>query len=126
MGATCSSNLTVNVVHLGTLVWGGASVNEIGLELTGSFRVESIGQLGSVGTSVGLCIPSNNNPQNGLSGLSLANVSAQACSTSATDILAHDFTNGYGWDVTSTTIPGGPITVIPDQSVEVTVVISFS
>ncbi len=135
---SCSATLQQSLVATGsvteTVLLGGITAQitdaTVGLQLSGFTPVSAAGSVDTVASLLSLCNvtePSANTSAPGYPAASLttiANVSSAACRTGPVSFLTGSYADP--WFVTATTIPSGPINVIAGQTVQVTVVISFS
>ena len=130
----CSPNLKAAVVDMSrvTLSNGNGTFPLAALQLQGALAVTAGGPLDSVGTFLVLC----ENSANGAFGVTdpasltaAANLSPGECESGALVTNSNVLEGSSGvaqFLVTATSVPGGPITTVAGQTVQVTVQISFS
>jgi len=130
----CSPGLAVSLINSGSVGFNSSIYDYVNLQLTGLAKMTEAtqGTIDNVATALVLCnsptgsLSTDTQPLSNLASLSTA--TPGACTIEGAPSILRPGPGGAGdfWTFTSTAVPGGPISVLPQQTVQVTVVISFS
>ena len=136
----CLPTLSVSLVQTGENLETSPTVPTpyYALQLTGTAAVTQAGNIAAVGTMLTLCSTTTPGGAGGdyspyvagapytIPTLPAATANPSACSAGQSSVLLDSPLHPFWWPFTATLVPNGPITVVNQQTVQVTVVISFS
>lgn len=131
----CNGGLSVTLVNTGTVAGTNGNIPLIALQLTGTAKVtlpSGQGNIDEVGTNLDLCSAATNGsgsaaafpPTTQLT--SASTVPSSVCDYQQSGGNLLNVNNSNDWNFTFFNLPSPGITVVPNQTVEVTVLISFS
>ncbi len=130
----CSPGLAVSLINSGSFGFNSSIYDYVNLQLTGlaTMTEATQGTIDNVATALVLCnsstgsLSTDTQPLSNLASLSTATPGACTIGGAPSVLRPGPGAAGDFWTFTSTAVPGGPISVLPQQTVQVTVVISFS
>jgi hypothetical protein len=135
---SCQPTLSVSLVQIGETLETSPTVPTpyYALQLSGTAAITQPGNISAVGTTVTVCSAPNSAGSDyspfspsapySVPNLPEATASPALCSSGAAAVYLDNPFGLFPWYFTATGVPNGPITVVNKQTVQVTVVISFS